>query len=84
MPSDLKTELQQAIAALREAIGGEVVDRIRQATERLSQLAQRLAQVMSAKPEGPAAGADGGGSAPQPEVVDAEFEEHGRQDQGAH
>ncbi|MCJ2049175.1 molecular chaperone DnaK [Methylobacterium sp. J-070] len=84
VPSDLKTELQQAIAALREAIGGEVVDRIRQATERLSQLAQRLAQVMSAKPEGPAAGADGGGSAPQPEVVDAEFEEHGRQDQGAH
>jgi molecular chaperone DnaK len=85
VPSDLKNELQQAVAALREAIGAEVVDRIKQATEQVSKLAQRLAQVMSAPPQGAgAAGADGGGSAPQPEVVDAEFEEHGRQDQGAH
>jgi len=84
VPSDLKSELQQAITALREAIGGEVVDRIKQATERLSQLAQRLAQVMTAPPEGSEAGVDGGGSGPQSEVVDAEFEEHGRQDQGAH
>ncbi|WP_267361278.1 MULTISPECIES: molecular chaperone DnaK [unclassified Methylobacterium] len=84
VPGDLKTELQQAIAALREAMGGEHVDRIKQATEGLSQLTQRLAQVMSAPPEGPDAGARDGGSGPQPEVVDAEFEEHGRQDQGAH
>ncbi|GAB6841767.1 molecular chaperone DnaK [Methylorubrum rhodinum] len=83
VPGDLKTELQQAIAALREAIGGEAVDRIRQATERLSQMAQRLAQVMSVPPEGPGAEANGGGSGPRPDVVDAEFEEHGRQDQGA-
>ncbi|MCJ2028842.1 molecular chaperone DnaK [Methylobacterium sp. J-043] len=83
VPSDLKTELQQAIAALREAIGGEVVDRIKQATARVSQLAQQLAQAMSAPPEGPGAGASGGGGDPQPEVVDAEFEDHGRQDQGA-
>jgi molecular chaperone DnaK len=84
VPGDLKAELQQAIAAAREAIGGDAVDRIRQATERLSQLAQRLAQVMSAPPEGAGAGAGGGASGPQPEVVDAEFEEHGRQGQGAH
>ena len=83
-PGGLRNELQQAIAAVREAIGGEVVDRIKQATERLSQLAQRLAQVMSAPPEGARAGASGGASGPQPEVVDAEFEEHGRQDQAAH
>jgi molecular chaperone DnaK len=83
VPGDLKTELQQAIAALREAIGGEVVERIRQATERLSQLAQRLAQVVSAPPEGPSADANGGGSGPHPGVVDAEFEEHGRPDQRA-
>ena len=82
--SDLKTELQQAIAALREAIGGEVVDRIQQATARVSQLAQQLAQAMSAPPEGPGAGASADGSDPQPEVVDAEFEEHGRRDKGAH
>ncbi|MGY2047999.1 molecular chaperone DnaK [Methylobacterium sp. JK268] len=84
VPGGLRTELQQAIAAVREAIGGEVVDRIRQATERLSQVAQRLAQAVSAPPEGAGAGASGGASNPQPEVVDAEFEEHGRQDQGAH
>ena len=82
VPSRLKTELQEAIAALREAIGSEVVDRIKQATERLSQLAQQLAQIVSAPPEG--AGAHGGGNGAQSEVVDAEFEEHGRRDQGAH
>ena len=82
VPSSLKTELQEAIAALREAIGSEVVDRIKQATERLSQLAQQLAQIVSAPPEG--AGAHGGGNGAQSEVVDAEFEEHGRRDQGAH
>jgi molecular chaperone DnaK len=82
VPSSLKTELQEAIAALREAIGSEVVDRIKQATERLSQLAQQLAQIVSAPPEG--ADARGGGNGAQSEVVDAEFEEHGRRDQGAH
>ncbi|SFM46961.1 Hsp70 family protein [Methylobacterium pseudosasicola] len=82
VPSGLRTELQQAIAAVREAIGSEVADRIKQATERLSQLAQQLAQFVSAPPEG--AAASGGGNAPQSEVVDAEFEEHGRRDQGAH
>jgi len=82
VPSSLKTELQEAIAALREAIGSEVVDRIKQATARLSQLAQQLAQFVSAPPE--AAGAHGGGNGAQSEVVDAEFEEHGRRDQGAH
>jgi len=84
VPGDLKTELQQAIEGLRGAIAGEGLDRIRQAAERLSQLAQRLAQVMSAQPEAPEAGARGGGSGPQPEVVDAEFEEHGRGDQSVH
>lgn len=84
VPGDLKTELQQAIEGLRGAIGGEGLDRIRQATGRLSQLAQRLAQVMSAQPEAPEADARGGGSGPQPEVVDAEFEEHGRGDQSVH
>jgi molecular chaperone DnaK len=83
VPGGLKEELRQAIAALREAIGGEVVDRIKQATARVSQLAQQLAQAVSASPESPGAGASGGGSDPQPEVVDAEFEDHGRQDQGA-
>ena len=83
VPGGLKEELRQAIAALREAIGGEVVDRIKQATARVSQLAQQLAQAVSASPESPGPGASGGGSDPQPEVVDAEFEDHGRQDQGA-
>ncbi|MGT2479033.1 molecular chaperone DnaK (plasmid) [Methylobacterium oryzae CBMB20] len=83
-PGDLRTELQQAIAALREAIGGEQVDRIRQATTRLSEVAQRLGQVMSAQPEGSEAAGRDSGSGSHPEVVDAEFEEHGRRDQGAH
>ena len=43
-PAGLKTELEQAIAALRDAMKGEDVQRIRQATERLSQTALRLAE----------------------------------------
>ena len=79
-PAGLKAELEQAIAALREAMKTEDVQRIRQATERLSQTALRLAEA------GQAAAADAGassGAQDESGVVDAEFEEVDKRDRKA-
>ena len=79
-PAGLKAELEQAIAALRDAMKTEDVQRIRQATERLSQTALRLAEA------GQAAAADAGansGAQDESGVVDAEFEEVDKRDRKA-
>jgi molecular chaperone DnaK len=79
-PAGLKTELEQSIAALRDAMKTEDVQRIRQATDRLSQTALRLAEA------GQAAAADAGansGAQDESGVVDAEFEEVDKRDRKA-
>jgi molecular chaperone DnaK len=79
-PAGLKAELEQAIAALRDAMKTEDVQRIRQATDRLSQTALRLAEA------GQAAAADAGansGAENESGVVDAEFEEVDKRDRKA-
>jgi molecular chaperone DnaK len=79
-PAGLKAELEQAIAALRDAMKTEDVQRIRQATDRLSQTALRLAEA------GQAAAADAGansGAQNESGVVDAEFEEVDKRDRKA-
>jgi molecular chaperone DnaK len=79
-PAGLKTELEQAIAALREAMKTEDAQRIRQASERLSQNALRLAEA------GQTAAADAGassGTQDESGVVDAEFEEVDKRDRKA-
>ena len=52
-PAALKTEIEQAVSALKDAMKGEDVQRIKQATERLGQTAMRLAEAAS-QPAGPA------------------------------
>ena len=79
-PAGLKAELEQAIAALRDAMKTEDVQRIRQVTDRLSQTALRLAEA------GQAAAADAGansGAQDESGVVDAEFEEVDKRDRKA-
>ena len=79
-PASLKAELEQAIAALREAMKTEDAQRIRQASERLSQNALRLAEA------GQTAAADAGassGTQDESGVVDAEFEEVDKRDRKA-
>ena len=79
-PAGLKAELEQAIAALRDAMKTEDVQRIRQATDRLSQTALRLAEA------GQAAAANAGansGAQNESGVVDAEFEEVDKRDRKA-
>ena len=42
----MKTEVEQAIAAVKDAMKGEDAQRIRQSTERLSQVSQRLTEAL--------------------------------------
>jgi molecular chaperone DnaK len=82
VPAGLKSELEQAIAALRETMKGEDLAGIRQATERLTQMAARLAEAASqAGAQG--SGAQGSGAQSEPGVVDAEFEEVDKRDRKA-
>jgi molecular chaperone DnaK len=76
VPENIKRDVEQAIAAVRETIGGEDMERIRQATQKLGQIAGSIAETARA-----GAGAQQGqaqGTPPEgeePGVVDAEFEE---------
>jgi molecular chaperone DnaK len=79
LPADLKTEIEQAVSALKDAIKGEDVSRIRQATERLSTSATRLAEAVS-RPTAEASGPAGAQAQSDPNVVDAEFEEVDKRD----
>jgi molecular chaperone DnaK len=84
LPAGLKTEVEQTISAVRDAMAGEDVGRIRQAIERLMQTATRLAEAAGRASES-AGAAPGPGSSSQggPEVVDAEFEEVDKRDRKA-
>ena len=79
VPAGQKSEIEQAIATLRDAMKGEEVQRIRQATERLSQTAMRLAEAANQAAAQASAGA-GSGAQSEPGVVDAEFEEVDKRD----
>jgi molecular chaperone DnaK len=75
--ANLKSEVEQAINALKDAVKGEVTQLIRDATSRLAQVATRLAQAAHSGPTQPDQH-----SAPDsdPNVVDAEFEEVNKRD----
>jgi molecular chaperone DnaK len=84
--SDIKP-IEDALAEAKEALKSEDMDKIRRATETLTKASHRLAEVMyrQAKekqaPEPPGAGPSSQGapgSAPEGEVVDAEFEDLGK------
>jgi molecular chaperone DnaK len=77
VPADLRGEVEQAISAVKDAMNGEDVDRIRHAAERLSQVAMRLAEATQTQSAGAGAnaGPEPGQQQGSPDVVDAEFEE---------
>jgi molecular chaperone DnaK len=79
VPAGQKSEIEQAIATLRDAMKGEDVQRIRQATERLSQTAMRLAEAAN-QAGAQASAVAGSGAQSEPGVVDAEFEEVDKRD----
>jgi molecular chaperone DnaK len=69
--SEVRTGVEQAIAAAKEASGGEDISRIRQAMQNLLQAQGRLRERSAEQPTA------GGGPRPgsDPNVVDADFEE---------
>ena len=78
VPAALKGELEQLVTQVKDAMQGEDVGRMREATARLTQAAQRFAEI---QPQGAAAGgSQSSGSSGDPDVVDAEFEEVDRKD----
>jgi molecular chaperone DnaK len=82
VPADLKQQVEQAVAEVKQNLTSENVQSIRQATERLQQAASRIAEALTGAASPSAGGAggqagssgDGSGSADD-NVVDAEFEE---------
>jgi molecular chaperone DnaK len=78
IPADLKQQVEQAVAVVKQNVSSENVASIRQATERLQQAASRaaeaLARASSQAGGGGQAGSSGGGASDD-NVVDAEFEE---------
>jgi len=85
-PANLRAELEQAVTALKEAIKGEDVPRIRQASERVVQTGTRLVEAsaqQTADASGTAPGASAANGPGEPEIVDAEFEEVDKRDRKA-
>ncbi|MBX6355019.1 MAG: molecular chaperone DnaK [Micromonosporaceae bacterium] len=84
LPSDAKTELNDALGELRSALGGTDIDKIRSAHEKLAQASQKAGSLLYAQaggtPGGPGAGAgasgnpgSSGGQTGADDVVDAEI-----------
>ncbi|MFF2353997.1 molecular chaperone DnaK [Kitasatospora sp. NPDC058115] len=79
LPADVKTEVETAIGELKEALKGEDIAKIREASEKVSTTAQKLGQALYANAD--AAGAAGAGAAgdageagaKDDDVVDAEI-----------
>ncbi|MER5349161.1 molecular chaperone DnaK [Kitasatospora sp. NPDC002551] len=78
LPADVKTEVETAIGELKEALKGEDIAKIREASEKVSTTAQKLGQALYANADaagaaGAGAGAPGDAGAKDDDVVDAEI-----------
>jgi molecular chaperone DnaK len=74
VPANVKSEIEQAVSELKDAMKGEDVGRIKQVTSRLSQAATRLGEAMN-RAAADSGGGSGEGAQGESDVVDAEFEE---------
>ncbi len=88
VPGDVKTEVEGAIAELKEKLKGEDIAEIRTATEKVAAVSQKLGQAMYADAQGAqaAGGASAGDApsgAPEDDVVDAEIVDDERKDGAA-
>ena len=85
MPADLRDQVNKGVSTVRERNATEDAAAIRQATDELNQLVQKIGASMNQQPTGePTGGAPGGGSGPASgpgdnpppgDVVDGEFHE---------
>ncbi|MEV3988218.1 molecular chaperone DnaK [Streptomyces sp. NPDC049837] len=91
VPGDVKTEVEGALAELKEKLKGEDTAQIRTATEKVASVSQKLGQAMYAQAQadqgtaggaGAAAGEGPKGADADEDVVDAEIVDDDRQQQG--
>ncbi|MFG3051238.1 molecular chaperone DnaK [Kitasatospora sp. NPDC048239] len=74
LPADVKAEVEAAIGELKEALKGEDIAAIREATEKVSTTAQKLGQALYANADAASsAPADDAAGAKDDDVVDAEI-----------
>ncbi|MGY0068670.1 molecular chaperone DnaK [Streptomyces sp. QTS137] len=90
VPGEVKTEVESAVAELKEKLKGDDTAEIRTATEKVAAVSQKLGQAMYADAQasqaaGGAAGADAGagGAKADDDVVDAEIVDDERKDGAA-
>jgi molecular chaperone DnaK len=84
LPAGVKQEVERAIADAKSSVATDNVQAIRQAAQRLQQVASRIGEALNqaaSQASGTTAGQGGGSS--NEEVVDAEFEEVDPQDRRA-
>ncbi len=87
IPAADKSAIEDAVKEVKEALGGEDIERIRRASESLTRASHKIAELLYREAQAKQPGAPGGGAAGQPsdgrtktaegEVVDAEFEDLG-------
>ncbi|MFT8365054.1 MAG: molecular chaperone DnaK [Gluconobacter cerinus] len=75
VPAADKSEAEAAIAAAREALGGENVETLKSASERLTQAAMKVGQAMYQADQAQQGGEAAGAEAKDENVVDAYFED---------
>ncbi len=87
VPGEVKTEVEAAVAELKEKLKGEDTAEIRTATEKVAAVSQKLGQAMYADAQqaagGPEGATAGGAKAADDDVVDAEIVDDERKDGAA-
>ncbi|MFE2261912.1 molecular chaperone DnaK [Streptomyces griseosporeus] len=88
VPGEIKTEVEAAVAELKDKLKGEDTAEIRSATEKVAAVSQKLGQAMYADAQGAqaaggAAGAGAGEAKADDDVVDAEIVDDERKDGAA-
>ncbi|SDD53781.1 molecular chaperone DnaK [Streptomyces prasinopilosus] len=84
VPGEIKTEVEAAVAELKEKLKGEDTAEIRTATEKVAAVSQKLGQAMYADAQASqAAGAGAGEAKADDDVVDAEIVDDERKDGAA-
>ena len=75
LPEDVKKEVQEDVDALKSALAGDDIEKVKQAQEKLITSSQKMGEaIYSAKPEEPAA------EASKEDVVDAEVVDEDEED----
>jgi len=82
IPSDIKAEVEAAIADLKKALEGTDIDAIKEATEKAAQVSQKMGTAIYAQSQASAASSEAAGSADDSpadeDVVDAEIVDEDR------